>query len=341
MQVKKRLQLFLGIFVSLVFSYLALRKIAVSDLIDALKGIRSIYLIPSLIVIFTGHWLRSIRWRYLLKPVKQISTGALFSALMVGYLGNTVLPAHIGELFRAYLIGRNARIPKSAVLATIFVERIIDVYSLLILMFVTVFMYPLPEWVSGTAIIVLVLTSLLTALLIALKMKTNLFVRLLDVLPARICLTVQRLLKSFLYGFTRLESGRDYVCVGILSMVIWLSYWAVLHINFHTFQFSELSAVSSLVLLVTTTIAVLIPSSPGYVGTYHYLCQTTLALFGVPLSESLAYAIVVHGLNVFSLFVVGLIFAWKEGVTLMSMSATNNDYLNDGISNHANLEEVN
>ena len=341
MQVKKRLQLFLGIFISLVFSYLALRKIAVSDLIDALRGIRAIYLLPSLIVIFAGHWLRSIRWRYLLKPVKHISTGSLFSALMVGYLGNTVLPAHIGELFRAYLVGRNARVPKSAVLATIFVERIVDVYSLLILMFITVFIYPLPEWVAGTAIIVLALTSLMTVLLIVLKMKTNLFVTWLHALPARISSTIQRLLRSFLYGFTRLESGSDYVYVGILSIAVWLTYWAVLHINFHTFQFSYLSAVSSLVLLVTTTVAVLIPSSPGYVGTYHYLCQTTLALFGVPLSESLAYAIVVHGLNVFSLFLVGLIFAWKEGVTLMSMSATKNDHLSDRNSNHVNQEELN
>ncbi len=76
----------------------------------------------------------------------------------------------------------------------------------------------------------------------------------------------------------------------------------------------------SLILLVITTIAIAIPSSPGYVGTYHYLCQITLAMFGVPNGPALSFATVVHGINYLPIVIVGLFFAHYEGVAISKMS---------------------
>ena len=80
------------------------------------------------------------------------------------------------------------------------------------------------------------------------------------------------------------------------------------------------SIVASLILLVITTIAVVVPSSPGYVGTYHYLCQITLALFGIPAGPALSFAAVVHGVNFIPVLVAGLFFAQHEGMAILKMS---------------------
>ena len=70
------------------------------------------------------------------------------------------------------------------------------------------------------------------------------------------------------------------------------------------------------ILLVITTIGVVVPSSPGYVGTYHYLCQISLAMFGVLSGPALSFAAVVHGINFLPVLVAGLILAYLEGVKI-------------------------
>ena len=76
-----------------------------------------------------------------------------------------------------------------------------------------------------------------------------------------------------------------------------------------------------LVLLVMTTISILVPSSPGYVGTYHYLCQLALGLFLVPKGPALSYAVIVHGINILPVLVLGLIILSLEGLSIKGVKA--------------------
>ena len=68
----KRWQLWLGLLISGVFLYLALRGLRLQDVWDALRGAKYIWLIPGVIVYFLGVAVRAWRWQYLLKPVKLI-----------------------------------------------------------------------------------------------------------------------------------------------------------------------------------------------------------------------------------------------------------------------------
>ena len=68
--------------------------------------------------------------------------------------------------------------------------------------------------------------------------------------------------------------------------------------------------------LVFTTLSVVIPSTPGYVGTYHYLCQLSLVMFGVSASEALSFAVIAHLVNVVPVSLAGLICANVEGVAI-------------------------
>ncbi len=68
-----------------------------------------------------------------------------------------------------------------------------------------------------------------------------------------------------------------------------------------------------------TPIAVLVPSSPGYVGAYHWLCQLSLGFFGVPESDALSFAFAVHGVNFLPILVVGLILVPFTGMNIKTM----------------------
>jgi len=80
---------------------------------------------------------------------------------------------------------------------------------------------------------------------------------------------------------------------------------------------------SSLVTLVITTISIVIPSSPGYIGTYHYFCQFSLKLFDIPGSIGLSVAFVAWGLSTLPAAILGLAFAWREGWSRLKKRSDN------------------
>ncbi len=319
------IKLVLGIVISIVFLYLAFGKIDLAKMKDAFLSANYWLFIPATLVMFVAHWLRSVRWRYFLKSIKTVRVTRLFSATLIGYMGNAVLPAHLGEVFRANVVGRNERIPTSSVLATVVIERIIDVLTLLIIMLVVVFAYPFPEWVTLSGYIMFAGVAGLFLFLFLLKQQHKLTISLmtfsLNLLPQKISKKLKELIYTFIDGLNGMKKKRDYLKVLVYSLFIWFCYWLFFYILFYSFDLVEgynLNAVSSLVLLVITTISVVVPSSPGYVGTYHFLCMKSLVLFGVPEEVGLSYAFVAHGISTIPPAIVGFVLAWKEGINRLS-----------------------
>jgi hypothetical protein len=71
-------------------------------------------------------------------------------------------------------------------------------------------------------------------------------------------------------------------------------------------------------------ISIVVPTSPGYIGTYHYLCQLSLIMFGVSSTEALSYASIAHSISIFPQTLIGLILANYEGVTILKKTNRDN-----------------
>lgn len=326
-EMKNKLKIVLGLLISLFFLFLAFRQLDFQQMKQAFVLANYWLLLPSLVILFFSHWLRAVRWQILLRPIQSISVGPLFSSLLIGYAANDVLPAHLGELVRAYLVGRKKKLPVSSALATIVVERIIDVLTLVFLMALTLVIYPFPNWVKKSGYIMFAFAIALMIFLVMMKVYTSATLRfihrLLNPFPQKFTEKIEQLSRSFLDGLQPMTRQWDYGLIVVLSLLIWSCYWGVLYLNFYTFNLVgdySLTPLAGLVLLVITTISVVVPSSPGYVGTYHWLCQMSLELFHVPRAIGLSYAIVVHAINFFPVFLVGLLLAWKEGIRLSQKS---------------------
>ena len=122
----KRWQFWVGLTLSAVFLYFALRGLGINEIWEPLKTARYWWLLPGVAVYFVGVLVRSWRWHYLLRPVKPISTRKMFPIVAIGYMGNNIYPARAGEVLRAVVLKRKEEVPISASLATIIVERIFD-----------------------------------------------------------------------------------------------------------------------------------------------------------------------------------------------------------------------
>ena len=110
-----------------------------------------------------------------------------------------------------------------------------------------------------------------------------------------------------------------YLYVVILSIAIWFCsalvyYFCLLAINLE--ETYDLAWYVGLIVLVFTTMSIVVPSSPDYVGTYHYLCQIPLVMFGISATDALSYALLAHVINILPVTLVGLVMAYYEGFAI-------------------------
>lgn len=328
-----KLKVFIGIFISCLFIYLTFRQVDFEKMIDALKAAKYYWLLPSFIFMGLSHLLRALRWQYLMSPVKQIKVRSLFSALMIGYAANNIFPLRLGEFLRAYAIGKSEKISKSASFATVVVERfVLDLMALLILLVITLQFYPgqLPyhELVKIGGYLLLVCTLGLILLIVFLMKMTEPTLRFLEKLfPPKFYEKLEPKFHSFLSGCEVFKKTHHYFAIFFSTLIIWLLYIASVYILFYVFDFTylfDLNVWSSIIILVVVTFSIMLPSAPGALGTYHFLCTEVLNYFGVPDNEAVSYSLISHAMNVLPFTIIGIIYFWKENLKISDVSGSGN-----------------
>jgi glycosyltransferase 2 family protein len=321
----KRWQLWVGVLISLVFLYLALRGLHLEDLGQAAREANYWWLIPGVLVYFLGVWARAWRWHYLLRPVKQISTRSMFPVVAIGYMGNNIYPARAGEVLRAVVLKRREGVPVSASLATIIVERIFDGVVMLGFIFIN-----LPELARlthdsgfigsiqtaalvGTAAFVGALVVFLLAAMFPAQADAAVHWLVRRLLPTRLQERVLSLAGRFLGGLASLRSPREALMVFLTSVVIWLletgKYWLVMHAFPFEVSFFALMLMNGIVNLATT-----IPSAPGYVGTFDAPGIAVLVAYNVPQALAAAYTLILHIALWFPITALGAYYMAREGI---------------------------
>jgi hypothetical protein len=321
----RRWQFWLGILISIVFLWIALRGLSLRDVAAELPGRNYWWLLPGIGVYFLGVWARAWRWHYLLRPLKQIPTRTMFPIVAIGYAGNNIFPARAGELLRAVVLKRRAGVPVSASLATIIVERVYDGVVMLAFVFLN-----LPElarltadsgFVGSIQALALVgaiaflgaLGFFLWAAMYPQKAEVILGKVIRRVVPARFRQPVLGFVSRFLGGLESLRSPREALMVFLTSVVIWLletgKYWFVMHAFPFQVSFFALMLMNGIVNLATT-----IPSAPGYIGTFDAPGIAVLAAYNVPRALAAGYTLVLHAALWLPITALGLSYMAREGI---------------------------
>ncbi len=163
----RALQATAGIGISGVLLWLALRGLDLGQMWAALRGADYWLLLPAIPLYFLGVAVRGWRWQRLLLPIEYIPVRQAVTLLIVSYTVNNVVPARMGDVMRVFLLARETGIRKSASLATVLLERLLDVLAILaIIVACTIFLH----WPSPliTALRVAAVASLVAAGLLVL-----------------------------------------------------------------------------------------------------------------------------------------------------------------------------
>jgi uncharacterized protein (TIRG00374 family) len=295
----RTLRLAIGVLISAVFIWFALRGLRLPDVWHSLRAADYYWLIPSVAVYFLAVWARTWRWDYLLRPIKRIPLGRLFPVVVIGYMGNNVYPFRAGELLRAFILRQTEDVSMSSSLATIVVERVFDGLVMLLFVFVALPFAPLPSE-SIRLIVILGSVVFMGALLVFLAVAAvpARFMRLTEwfagrLLPERLRAPILGFAGRFIAGLAALRSGRGLLMIFATSVVIWLletvKYWFVMHAFDFTVSFFALMLMNGVVNLATT-----LPSAPGYIGTFDGPGIAILTLYGVDPAIAAAYTLTLH-----------------------------------------------
>jgi hypothetical protein len=315
----------IGTIISLVFIYLALRKVDYSELWAVVSGCKWEWLIPNIILVVGVMWVRAWRWQLILKPVGDVSFSRVYSSTMIGFMVNNVLPARLGEIARAVSLGIKANLSRSATLATIIVERIYDSFTLLLFLWLVFAFSRISELTEVGRVryvgwIFLAINVALLAILIILQVKNEAAVRWIRKVSRRFSPRIQNLAgeitEKFARGLRMHHNVPTTIGVAGSSLVIWFilgisNYFVLLALGF-----DRLPVEASFVVLVVVSLMISVPSSPGYVGVFHWGVQVSLRIYGLNDGQALAVAIVLHAAQYIPITLLGLYHLRREHLTL-------------------------
>lgn len=322
-------KLWIGLGISLFFLFLLFRKIDFHKLLAAFREMDYRYLWPALLFTFVSYFFRAVRWYFLLLPIKKTRLKNLFPATMIGYMANNILPARLGEFVRAYVLGEKEGIAMSAVFASLVIDRLFDGFTVLLILLFTFFTVKLPPGMESVqhglvvgGYITLTIYFVVVAFLFILKKRTlqtiNLIGRLLKPFPARVSGNVIPLLGSFIEGVRISSKPVELFALLLSSFVIWaFAIWPV-DLMLRSFGII-LPITASMFIMVFLVFAVMVPASPGYVGTYHAACVYGLMAFNIQKEKALSIALIIHGINFFPVIILGLYYLWHDNVSLAEM----------------------
>ena len=323
---KGRIPLIIILIVTVACLLFALWGIEVDKVRGALGSLRW-SLIPAVLALLVGQFLLRV-WRFqLLLGAERPTFRRQVVVSAIGFMAINVMPLRMGELVRPWLLTRdNLWIGHS--LGAVVVERVLDLVTLLGLLFIVAFALVLPSnaivvegidilAASRNAIGTLVLVAVVGVVVLALGgPRFGAWISGIRWIGPR----VLRFAQVFRGAATNLVLQPALgVTVLLLSALIWIA--AIVQVYVLLWAFPEVpntATVATTVATVTFAGVITIPT-PGFFGPFEVFCKATLLIWAVDPGVAATFAVVWH-LHIFAFNLLpGLAFMLHEGLSFTSL----------------------
>ena len=295
-------------------------------------------------VLFLGlHIARSVRWGRLVQAVEPgVRFRSYFSICSVGFFLINILPFRLGEFVRPYLLLDREDVPFGSGLATVLVERVLDVAALGVL-FVGVLLwggiadlesttvtvggqgYDLVQ-LGRTAILAILIPfgGGIVGLLLLGDRGIAITRRIFGIFGSRIAGLVAGFMASFLHAIRSLGSVR-----AALSQVGWTTLsWTIsvcsMWVMMMAFPFGEdMGFWDGATLLVGLCIVLIVPPPPGFAGVFEFAVAIVLmGIYSVDNPEvPAAFGLLVHVCQFALISALGIAFLSIDRISIRGVLA--------------------
>ncbi|MEJ7601677.1 MAG: lysylphosphatidylglycerol synthase transmembrane domain-containing protein [Kofleriaceae bacterium] len=288
-----------GLAASAVFIYFAVRNLNFGALADAWSNADLFPWVPLAIVSYlAGHLLRGQRCRLLVRRTASLNLMTASNIVVVGYASNNVVPARLGELVRAGMLAERTGMPIAQSLAVTFIERVLDGLAILFLLFIGTMAGDVPGWIHDLVRIALVVFGAASIVMLAGAHSPGLIIgatsRIGNKLGPKWHDRLVALATSITNAGACLRDPRDAFMLALYSIIVWTLEAGMFVAILPVFGI-EPTLQDGFIAMSVTNLGLLVPSSPGFVGPFHYFAsQAVMATHGVDANTAFAYATLVH-----------------------------------------------
>ncbi|MGD9935037.1 MAG: lysylphosphatidylglycerol synthase transmembrane domain-containing protein [Dehalococcoidia bacterium] len=304
-------RLLVGLLVTAVSLGLLINIIDWRSSISVLKRADPLFVGAAVVCLLLSLVAKTIRWRMLLPADAHVTTPRLFRILHISFLLNNVLPARLGDVARIAMTAATPGMRVGLVISSLVTERLTDTVTLLACFVLVSPFLPLPRaYIDWLHLAWWVLAGLASAAITFALLRRHIQriaarVQMPDSFPGAARVRVEAL--SFQEGLSQLASRRRVLPIWGASLFAWLTAFGI---NYMIFQSLDIDVPITVAVLVTcvTNMAMLVPSSPGYIGVFHAAATLALVPFDVSGSRALSFAIAAHLVNVIPVSMLGAAF---------------------------------
>lgn len=288
-----------GLLLAGVFAWLVVRHVDVAEVGRQLGNVSLGCVLAALAGLAVGYTLRIARWRRMLAvDATSLSWRACAGPFLASFALNNVLPLRTGDVLRTFAFKQQLGCGPTVVLATLLVERLLDLLMVLVLLGVALLAFGLDAsalaHVGGLALVLAALAILLLLLFptVFAPLVRSGIALLGHVAPGpagKIGAEVDKLFATL----GHLSHGRTMLQLLALSLAAWLAEGLVFWCAAMALAGIAVPAAGWLALPVGT-LATLIPSTPGYVGTFDFFVARAMTLTGNDAIAATAHALLTH-----------------------------------------------
>jgi glycosyltransferase 2 family protein len=319
---RSHLRTVVGLCIAAAFLWLAFGRVDWSSIATVLNEATPGPLVLGLLALAAGFFVRIVRWWTMLRALEPaVPLGSCARPFLLSLALNNTMPLRAGDVVRAVGFREALRSPAMRVVGTLLIERVLDLFVLVVLFFTGLLAVPrgvIPQpfvtaaaLLGGVALIALLVLVFSPNVLRALadRVASSRLLRERSATP-KLREAAHRLVDTF----ALIRSPIRAIQLLSLSVLAWLlegSMYACVAWALHVGG----SLVAPWFAAATGTLATLIPSSPGYVGTFDYFAILGLTAFGAHRTAATAFAMVVHLVLWLPVTVVGAAFLVMPGAT--------------------------
>lgn len=297
---KKVLKLGLGILVSLAFVWLIVRNTDGAAFVAAIRTAHLGWIALGVVLFCVGYACRIQRWRIMLNADggHNASMKVVAVPFLVSIAANNVLPFRAGDVMRVFAFSNWLGVGTVQVLATMVVERLLDLLCLLVVFGLALLLFDARVGAAAGGMIGFGAGGILV--IAAVVLFVLLFPRVFKVLVLRLFAVVlpegSQLVTRAIEFFDKLEqqaTGAQMPKLLVLSVLAWLFEGSVFYAAARSIPAVH-EPLAALLAFPVATLATLLPSTPGYAGTFHYFAIWAAEIMGNPFAAATAFAVIVH-----------------------------------------------
>ncbi|MET0660105.1 MAG: lysylphosphatidylglycerol synthase transmembrane domain-containing protein [Steroidobacteraceae bacterium] len=300
-----------------LFLWWSLRQVSVSEVAAIVRAASPSYLLLIFAASLVFTVVKTLRWRILLQPLAPVKFSDLQGPVFIGTAANLVL-SHVGELVRAKLLNRGRHgLASSAVLASIGLERVLDLFAMLLLV-AYLFIVGGGRFgakLASVADVVGVLCALGAFLVMSMVLKSEVWLAAFDRfttrLPQRRSAWLRGQLVELIGGFKSISQPTLLIKALLASVVQWLVISFALWCSAHSIHLG-IDTSAAILVLVFMVFGLTLPTAPGYLGTTQIAFVAALAIYGVEDSGAFAASLLYSAFLVLPQFLIGAVwFLWN------------------------------